>query len=235
MSETHGGTLLLHNTMRITGGHLEAYREAMRRRSPSPASAHRSSWSRASSTRSTCAHSFQLYADSDAALRYRERSDPCIRAVNEHCEVVSLEGYGGPTTGYGPVCRARARAFRSPSCHAWPISCVRSLPQQRVNWPFSRALGALLRQTRAERTMVDVARCAGVSVETLRKIEGGRITSSGFFTVAAIADTLGGVLGREGRARAYHRTRPEPAGGGLTSPRSLLYRWGTGARRGTTS
>ena len=38
--------------------------------------------------------------------------------------------------------------------------------------------------------MVDVARCAGISVETLRKIEGGRIPSAGFFTVAAIAATL---------------------------------------------
>lgn len=53
-----------------------------------------------------------------------------------------------------------------------------------------RALGALLRSARAERTMVDVARCAGISVETLRKIEGGRIPSAGFFTVAAIAATL---------------------------------------------
>lgn len=52
------------------------------------------------------------------------------------------------------------------------------------------ALGALLRSARAERTMVDVARCAGISVETLRKIEGGRIPSAGFFTVAAIAATL---------------------------------------------
>lgn len=31
----------------------------------------------------------------------------------------------------------------------------------------------------------------GISVETLRKIEGGRIPSSGFFTVPAIAGTLG--------------------------------------------
>lgn len=54
-----------------------------------------------------------------------------------------------------------------------------------------RALGALLRQARAGRTMVDVARCAGISVETLRKIEGGRIPSAGFFTVAAVAGTLG--------------------------------------------
>ncbi|GAA1079084.1 helix-turn-helix domain-containing protein [Nocardiopsis metallicus] len=53
-----------------------------------------------------------------------------------------------------------------------------------------RALGTLLRQARADRTMVDVARAAGISVETLRKIEGGRIPTPAFFTVAAVAATL---------------------------------------------
>ncbi|WP_017588836.1 helix-turn-helix domain-containing protein [Nocardiopsis ganjiahuensis] len=53
-----------------------------------------------------------------------------------------------------------------------------------------RALGALLRQARADRTMVDVARASGISVETLRKIEGGRIPTPAFFTVAAVAATL---------------------------------------------
>ncbi|PDP86293.1 transcriptional regulator [Glycomyces fuscus] len=54
-----------------------------------------------------------------------------------------------------------------------------------------RLLGGLLRQARAERTMVDVARQAGISVETLRKIEGGRIPTPAFFTVAAVAAALG--------------------------------------------
>lgn len=54
-----------------------------------------------------------------------------------------------------------------------------------------RVLGALLRQARADRTMVDVARASGISVETLRKIEGGRIPTPAFFTVAAVAATLG--------------------------------------------
>lgn len=53
-----------------------------------------------------------------------------------------------------------------------------------------RALGALLRQARADRTMVDVARASGISVETLRKIEGGRIPTPAFFTVAAVAAAL---------------------------------------------
>ncbi|WP_306366806.1 helix-turn-helix domain-containing protein [Nocardiopsis sp. CC223A] len=53
-----------------------------------------------------------------------------------------------------------------------------------------RLLGGLLRGARADRTMVDVARQAGISVETLRKIEGGRIPTPAFFTVAAIAAAL---------------------------------------------
>jgi transcriptional regulator with XRE-family HTH domain len=52
-------------------------------------------------------------------------------------------------------------------------------------------LGAVLRQARAERSMVDVAAQAGISVETLRKIETGRIPTPAFFTVAAIADAVG--------------------------------------------
>lgn len=55
--------------------------------------------------------------------------------------------------------------------------------------------------------MVDVARCAGVSVETLRKIEGGHTPSAGFFTVAAIADTLGVSL--DERAERARTTAPD--------------------------
>jgi len=38
--------------------------------------------------------------------------------------------------------------------------------------------------------MVEVAAQAGISVETLRKIETGRIPTPAFFTVAAIADAV---------------------------------------------
>lgn len=51
-------------------------------------------------------------------------------------------------------------------------------------------LGQLLRAARAGRSMVEVASVAGVSVETLRKIETGRIATPAFFTVAAIADAV---------------------------------------------
>jgi transcriptional regulator with XRE-family HTH domain len=51
-------------------------------------------------------------------------------------------------------------------------------------------LGRLLRAARGDRTMVDVAIHAGISTETLRKIETGRIPTPAFFTVAALAGAL---------------------------------------------
>ncbi|MBZ4320493.1 helix-turn-helix domain-containing protein [Streptomyces huiliensis] len=51
--------------------------------------------------------------------------------------------------------------------------------------------GALVRQARGERSMVEVAAAAGVSAETLRKIETGRAPTPAFFTVAALAGALG--------------------------------------------
>jgi transcriptional regulator with XRE-family HTH domain len=55
-------------------------------------------------------------------------------------------------------------------------------------------LGRALRTARAGRSMVDVAAEAGISVETLRKIETGRIPTPAFFTVTAIADAVGLAL-----------------------------------------
>ncbi len=52
-------------------------------------------------------------------------------------------------------------------------------------------LGALLRRARADRSMLQVALDAGVSPETLRKIESGRVPAPAFPTIAAIAAVLG--------------------------------------------
>jgi transcriptional regulator with XRE-family HTH domain len=52
-------------------------------------------------------------------------------------------------------------------------------------------LGALLRRARGERSMLGTALDAGVSPETLRKIESGRVATPAFPTIAAIADVLG--------------------------------------------
>jgi transcriptional regulator with XRE-family HTH domain len=51
-------------------------------------------------------------------------------------------------------------------------------------------LGRLLREARADRSMAEVATAAGISAETLRKIETGRIPTPAFFTVCALARTL---------------------------------------------
>jgi transcriptional regulator with XRE-family HTH domain len=51
-------------------------------------------------------------------------------------------------------------------------------------------LGLLLRAARGDRSLVDVAAAAGISAETLRKIETGRIPTPAFFTVAALAEAL---------------------------------------------
>ncbi|MGY1769617.1 helix-turn-helix transcriptional regulator [Blastococcus sp. SYSU D00813] len=52
-------------------------------------------------------------------------------------------------------------------------------------------LGALLRRARGERSMLHTALDAGVSPETLRKIESGRVATPAFPTVAAIAGVVG--------------------------------------------
>jgi transcriptional regulator with XRE-family HTH domain len=51
-------------------------------------------------------------------------------------------------------------------------------------------LGHVLRQARGGRSIVEVAAAAGMSAETLRKIETGRIATPAFFTIAALADVL---------------------------------------------
>jgi len=59
-----------------------------------------------------------------------------------------------------------------------------------------RRLGALLRTTRGDRSPAEVAAASGVGLETLRKIESGRVPTPAFFTVAALAGALGIPLDR---------------------------------------
>lgn len=54
-----------------------------------------------------------------------------------------------------------------------------------------RRLGSLLRQARADRDLVEVAQAAGISPETLRKIETGRLPSPGFGTIICLGEALG--------------------------------------------
>jgi transcriptional regulator with XRE-family HTH domain len=61
-------------------------------------------------------------------------------------------------------------------------------PQERKR---GERLGALLRAARGDRSMVEIAAAAGLSAETLRKIETGRAPTPAFFTVTALARALG--------------------------------------------
>ncbi|WP_022908070.1 helix-turn-helix domain-containing protein, partial [Curtobacterium sp. B18] len=54
-----------------------------------------------------------------------------------------------------------------------------------------RRLGALLRRARGERSMLETALQAGISPETLRKIETGRIATPAFSTIASVAGVVG--------------------------------------------
>jgi transcriptional regulator with XRE-family HTH domain len=51
-------------------------------------------------------------------------------------------------------------------------------------------LGQALQQARGGRSAADVALRAGISLDTLRKIERGAIVTPAFFTVAALARVL---------------------------------------------
>lgn len=51
-------------------------------------------------------------------------------------------------------------------------------------------LGEVLREARGSRSITNVALSAGISPETLRKIERGRIPTPAFFTVVAVAGVL---------------------------------------------
>jgi transcriptional regulator with XRE-family HTH domain len=65
------------------------------------------------------------------------------------------------------------------------------LPHTPAELERGQRLGALLRRARGERSMLDTALEAGVSPETLRKIETGRVATPSFPTVAALAQVLG--------------------------------------------
>lgn len=66
-------------------------------------------------------------------------------------------------------------------------------------------LGELLRRARGQRSMVDVAATAGISVETLRKIERGRVPTPAFFTIAALCEAVG--LSMDALSRALEPQR----------------------------
>ncbi|WP_067475714.1 helix-turn-helix transcriptional regulator [Nocardia amamiensis] len=64
------------------------------------------------------------------------------------------------------------------------------LPLSPAQIDAGRRLGAALRSARADRDLGEVARAAGISPETLRKIETGRLPSPAFGTVVSLSQVL---------------------------------------------
>ncbi|MCH5641518.1 MULTISPECIES: helix-turn-helix domain-containing protein [unclassified Gordonia (in: high G+C Gram-positive bacteria)] len=64
-------------------------------------------------------------------------------------------------------------------------------PEQKA---AGRRLGARLRELRGDRGLSGVAAAAGISPETLRKIEAGRMPTPAFATIAALARALDASL-----------------------------------------
>jgi hypothetical protein len=91
------GMLLFRNTMRITEGHLDAYREAVEK-------AVRFVEQHGPQVmvevfideQKLLAHSFQMYRDSDSVRAHWQMSEPYIKEVMKHCRVERFEVFGRP-------------------------------------------------------------------------------------------------------------------------------------------
>ncbi|MDR4534747.1 helix-turn-helix transcriptional regulator [Glutamicibacter sp. PS] len=64
------------------------------------------------------------------------------------------------------------------------------LPLSAIEIRRGEILGALLRAARGPRTILQVALEAGISPETLRKIETGRVATPSFATIASVATVV---------------------------------------------
>jgi len=73
-------------------------------------------------------------------------------------------------------------------------------------------LGQLIREARGARSMTSVAAAVGMSPETLRKIESGRVPTPAFFTIAVLCAELELSLDDlNTRCAALESTRPRSA------------------------
>ena len=71
------------------------------------------------------------------------------------------------------------------------LTCMVRVPLSPEQVKAGQRLGALIRAARAGRDPELIARHAGISPETLRKIEVGRIPSPSFGTVIGLCNALG--------------------------------------------
>lgn len=81
-------------------------------------------------------------------------------------------------------------------------------PDQRE---YGARLGAALRRARGARPPAEVAAAAGLSAETLRKIETGRIVTPSFPVVAALAAVLELSLDEIAEVAAHPARQSRPA------------------------
>lgn len=80
-----------------------------------------------------------------------------------------------------------------------------------------RRLGLLLRTARGERPMLRTALDAGISPETLRKIETGRVATPAFSTIAAVAAVVGVSLDELWSELTSEGLSEGPTGDGLSA------------------
>ncbi|MBC9717011.1 hypothetical protein H9Y04_31205 [Streptomyces sp. TRM66268-LWL] len=111
MTTSDSTLVLFRNTMRITDGHLAEFRDAIAR---AVDFVERHGPQLMVQTfideERMLAHSFQLYADSDAVRTHWKLSDPYIREVMEHCTVEGFEVFGTPDADVTDGIRAAVTA-----------------------------------------------------------------------------------------------------------------------------
>ncbi|WP_243087819.1 hypothetical protein [Streptomyces sp. 891-h] len=97
MTAQDTAVLLFRNTMRITDGHLQGFREAIVR-AVDFAQQHgpQTMVQTFVDEERMLAHSFQLYRDSDAVRLHWKLADPYIQEVMKHCRVERFEVFGEP-------------------------------------------------------------------------------------------------------------------------------------------
>jgi hypothetical protein len=92
------GPILFHNTMRITEGHLDGFRQAIRKAIEFVEEHGPQDMVQVFiDEEQMLGHSFQLYGSSAAILKHWELSDPYIQGVMEHCTVEEFTVYGQPS------------------------------------------------------------------------------------------------------------------------------------------
>ncbi len=94
---TRDTMLLFRNTMRITDGHLDGFRRRHRQGGGVRGAARPQLMVQTFvDEERMLAHSFQLYADSDAVRTHWKLADPYIQEVMEHRRVERFEVFGEP-------------------------------------------------------------------------------------------------------------------------------------------